>query len=118
MVGAYPNANEVLRNIKKDKPDVVLMDIDMPEVNGIETKANTHVVTHAGRIYALVESSLPTEMHPDLSTVGACDFGGALTTPFTAHPKVCPTTGELLGFGYSLFEPYLAYLRVSAANAM
>jgi two-component system, NarL family, response regulator LiaR len=29
LVGAYPNANEVLRNIKKDKPDVVLMDIQL-----------------------------------------------------------------------------------------
>lgn len=81
-----------------------------PEVNGIEAKANTHVVTHAGRIYALVESSLPTEVRPDLSTAGAVDFGGALTTPFTAHPKVDPSTGEMLFFGYDFFgPPFLRY---------
>ena len=27
------------------------------------------------------------------------DFGGRLTTPFTAHPKRCPRTGELHAFG-------------------
>jgi two-component system, NarL family, response regulator LiaR len=36
LVGAYPNAKEVLRNIKRDKPDVVLMDIQMPGISGIE----------------------------------------------------------------------------------
>jgi DNA-binding NarL/FixJ family response regulator len=36
LVGAYPNANDVLRIIKKDKPDVVLMDIQMPGISGIE----------------------------------------------------------------------------------
>ena len=36
LVGAYPNAKEVLQNIKKDKPDVVLMDIQMPGISGIE----------------------------------------------------------------------------------
>jgi carotenoid cleavage dioxygenase len=81
-----------------------------PEVNGIPAKANTHVVAHAGHIYALVESSLPTEVRPDLSTIGAVDFGGALTTPFTAHPKSDASTGELLFFGYDFFAPpYLRY---------
>lgn len=36
LTGAYPNANEILRIIKKDKPDVVLMDIQMPGISGIE----------------------------------------------------------------------------------
>jgi len=80
-----------------------------PEVNGIPSSANTHVIAHAGRIYALVESSLPTEVHPDLSTVGATDLGGRLTTPFTPHPKTDPTTGELVFFGYDLSPPYLRY---------
>ena len=35
-VGIFPDCREVVRNIGKCKPDVVLMDIDMPNVNGIE----------------------------------------------------------------------------------
>lgn len=35
-VGAYPDCSNVLHDIEISKPDVVLMDIDMPNVNGIE----------------------------------------------------------------------------------
>ena len=81
-----------------------------PEVNGIPAKANTHVIAHEGRIYALVESSLPTEVRADLSTIGAQSFGGKLSTPFTAHPKYDASTGELHFFGYDFFgPPYLRY---------
>jgi carotenoid cleavage dioxygenase len=90
-----------------------------PPVNGIDGMANTHVIAHAGRIYALVESSLPTEVRPDLSTVGAVDFDGKLTTPFTAHPKVDPVTGELHFFGYDFFgPPYVRYHVLDAAGAL
>ena len=81
--------------------------------------ANTHVVRHAGRTLALVESSYPYElcMAPgrELDTVGAYDFDGALRTPMTAHPKTCPTTGELHFFGYGAPDaPYLTYHRADA----
>ncbi|MFN0201075.1 MAG: response regulator, partial [Bacteroidia bacterium] len=35
-VGAFPDCSNVLQNIDDSQPDVVLMDIDMPNVNGIE----------------------------------------------------------------------------------
>lgn len=35
-VGAHANANEALRDIPGENPDVVLMDINMPGMNGIE----------------------------------------------------------------------------------
>ena len=80
--------------------------------------ANTHVVCHAGRILALVETSFPTEVTPDLDTVGPYDFDGRLTTAMTAHPKRCATTGELLFFGYSFAPPYLTYHRATAAGEL
>jgi carotenoid cleavage dioxygenase-like enzyme len=78
------------------------------------SKANTSVIGHAGKILALEEGHFPYVLDGGLETVGPTDFGGALAGSFTAHPKICPVTGELLAFGYSAFEPYLRYLRVSA----
>ena len=36
VVGAYPNGQQIVEQIRQDRPDVVLMDIDMPGRNGIE----------------------------------------------------------------------------------
>jgi len=81
--------------------------------------ANTHVVRHAGRILALEEAHLPWEVTPDLDTVGPVDFDGKLTTPMTAHPRICPESGEMLSFGYQILaEPYCTYHRVDAAGRL
>jgi len=82
------------------------------------SKANTHVIGHAGKILVLEEGHFPYVVDGDLGTVGPTDFGGVLKGSFTAHPKTCPVTGELLAFGYSPLEPYLRYLRVSATGEL
>lgn len=94
---------------------------DDPEADSVEalmdlhkSAANTHIVHHAGKILALEEAHLPWEISPQLETVGAWDYNGKLATPMTAHPKVCPSTGELLFFAYGIMPPYLTYHRVSA----
>lgn len=77
--------------------------------------ANTHVINHAGKTLALVESSLPYEITNELETVGCYDFDGKLNDAMTAHPKICPTTGELHFFGYgNIFEPHVTYHRADA----
>ncbi|MCF3131231.1 carotenoid oxygenase family protein [Streptomyces olivochromogenes] len=81
--------------------------------------ANTHVVRHAGRTLALVETALPYELTRDLDTKGPYDFGGRLQTAMTAHPKTCPTTGELHFFGYGVLEPtHLTYHRADATGEL
>jgi carotenoid cleavage dioxygenase-like enzyme len=81
--------------------------------------ANTHVVRHAGKTLALIESSLPYEITNDLETLGAYDFGGKLVDSMTAHPKICPATGELHFFGYgSLTSPYVTYHRADASGEL
>lgn len=75
--------------------------------------ANTHVVEHAGRLLALIESGFPYQLTPELDTIGPCDFGGRLTSAMTAHPKCDPATGELHFFGYGALPPHLTYHRLS-----
>lgn len=81
--------------------------------------ANTNIVGHAGRMLALEEAHLPWAVDRDLATLGAHDFGGRLKGAMTAHPRVCPATGELLFFGYQLAQaPYLTYYRADAAGVL
>lgn len=80
--------------------------------------ANTHVICHAGRIMALEEGSFPWLVSPELETLGAHDFDGRLRTAMTAHPRICPETGELLFFGYGVLPPYLVYHRVSPEGTL
>ena len=75
---------------------------------------NTHVIAHGGKLPALEEAHWPWALDRELNTIGYENFGGALTCSMTAHPKVCPITGELLAFSYFSFEPpYLHYVRIS-----
>jgi carotenoid cleavage dioxygenase len=83
------------------------------------SNANTSVVVHRGRIFALVEVALPTEVRADLSTTGRTDFGGTLRSPMTAHPKLDPVTGELVFFGYDVVgPPWLRYHVLDAAGEL
>jgi len=88
------------------------------DVNREASAANTHLVAHAGRLMALEEGAYPWLLDAQLETVGCEDFGGQLRTAFTAHPKICPVTGELLAFGYGQFPPYLTYHRISAEGKL
>lgn len=81
-------------------------------------KANTHVIAHAGKILALVESGFPHVLTPELNTLGTSDFGGRLTTAMTAHPKADPVTGELHFFGVGVTPPYVTYHKLSAAGEL
>jgi len=80
--------------------------------------SNTNVVAHAGKLFALVESSFPMRLGPELETRGVWDFERKLTTAMTAHPKLCPATGEMHFFGYGFTPPFLTYHRVDAAGGL
>jgi len=99
------------RYIAQDKARKALMpmyrnpDLDDPAARGLSrSTANTHVINHKNMILALKEDSPPTAL--DLNTLETIDpvytFDGELPReqPFTAHPKVCSTTGNMVAFGY------------------
>jgi carotenoid cleavage dioxygenase-like enzyme len=84
--------------------------------------ANTNIVFHAGRLLALEEAHLPTEIDPGtLATRGYHDNGGRLRGAFTAHPKIDPITGELVFFSYNAsgpFTPTLSFGTIEAAGKL
>ena len=78
-------------------------------------KANTSLLLHHRCFYALEDADLPYRISlPSLQTMGRVRFevegvaagkkeaeqdDSAEQRVFTAHPKVCPSTGELVGYG-------------------
>jgi carotenoid cleavage dioxygenase len=78
------------------------MTTDPEAMGGDSGVANTNIVWHAGRLLALEEGHKPTEMDPHtLTTAGYHDYQGRLDGPMTAHPKICPETGQMIGFAYA-----------------
>jgi len=72
--------------------------------------ANTALVLHHDRLLSLAETAKPYEISlPSLQTLGRYTFGDKLTHNFTAHPKVCPISGELICFGYNFGEEDIQY---------
>ncbi|KAL2786704.1 carotenoid oxygenase [Aspergillus keveii] len=68
----------------------------------VRSTANTNVLYFNGKLLACKEDSPPYMLDPStLDTIGLCDFDGQLPSmTFTAHPKIDPVSGELVGFGY------------------
>jgi len=80
---------------------------------------NTHIMPHNKKLLCLEEGHWPWQVDGELNTLGYENFGGALTTSMTAHPKICPVTGELIAFSYLSPEPpFLHYIRISADGVL
>lgn len=65
--------------------------------------ANTNVIGFAGRTLALVEGGLAcAELSDDLDTIDVCDFGGTVSSGYSAHPVVDPLTGDMHAVSYHI----------------
>jgi all-trans-8'-apo-beta-carotenal 15,15'-oxygenase len=66
----------------------------------LKNSANTSVMVWQGRLFALVESSRPTELSlDDLSTRGEDGLEGAVAATFSAHPHYVPARRSAYNFG-------------------
>ncbi|MGK7944761.1 MAG: carotenoid oxygenase family protein [Microcystaceae cyanobacterium] len=98
--------------------------LEPPQPNhpfGTDTNtANTALIYHGGQLLALWEGGSPYALTvPQLETKGKHTFNDKLQSPFTAHPKIDPVTGEMMFIGYSLTQPpYLYYGIVSAEGEL
>lgn len=92
---------------------------DDPSAAGVDrTTANTSIIWHGHRLFAIKEDGLPHELHPrTLETIGKTDFGGALrSVTSTAHPKMDPVNGEWVFFGYNAGGEFDPHISVGAAD--
>ena len=105
----YRNRFVVTESVRRHRGEY----LKLPEL--AKGTGNTHIIPHNGSLMALEEGHWPWLLDSELNTVRYEDYGGALTCSMTAHPKVCPVTGELLAFSYFSFTPpYLHYVRIDA----
>ncbi len=77
----------------------------------VKNTANTSVMTWQGRVFAMVESSRPTEISPtDLSTIGETDLG-VIGRAFSAHPHRVEARKAIYNFGveYGRFTKLFLY---------
>ncbi|MDG2028388.1 MAG: carotenoid oxygenase family protein [Acidimicrobiales bacterium] len=104
---AYPGLSDVMNFPSEEL---------VGDAGPVKNPANTHIVRHNGKLLALWEQGLPTEIGPDLETIGEWDFFGGLQGAMTAHPRIDPFTGEMFFFAYNFFAPYLTYYSVNPAG--
>ncbi len=81
---------------------------DLPDVN---------VIDYCGRLIALAEQTRSYDIGADdLRTIGPVDFAGQYPGGATAHPKVDPSTGNLVVFSYGLRPPFLTWCELDRAG--
>jgi carotenoid cleavage dioxygenase len=85
---------------------------------GANNQSNVAVLPHAGKLLSLGEVGWPYLVDPDELATEPYEFGGALATAMTAHPKVDPVTGRMHFFGYGFLPPFLTYHEVDAAGTL
>lgn len=76
--------------------------------NPMRNPANTSILYHGDKLFALFEAGHPHILTNDLSTVGVYDYDGLLKPGdgLTAHPKICAVNGDLISNTQTYQAPY------------
>lgn len=94
VVNAYDNAEDAIKNLKKDKPDIMLMDLELPGMNGIEAigiikKSNPNIYLIVNTIY---ENS-------ELVFQALCSGASGYITKNTSHSELLNAIDEVINGG-------------------
>ncbi|NJK86428.1 MAG: response regulator [Bacteroidales bacterium] len=73
IIGVYSNGNDFLNDLKNINPDLVFMDIEMPEMGGIEATQEAIQINGMMKIVALTFHTGFSYMY-DIILSGACDY--------------------------------------------
>lgn len=80
---------------------------------GLKDTSATDVIVHAGAaLTTFYQCGEPYYFHPrTLAPLGVAEWGERVLPDngISAHPKVCPRTGDLLFFNYGKTAPYMHY---------
>lgn len=80
---------------------------------GLKDTSATDVIVHAGHaLTTFYQCGEPYRFHPrTLEPLGVSEWAAQVMPDngISAHPKVCPHTGDLLFFNYSKSAPYMHY---------
>jgi carotenoid cleavage dioxygenase len=114
--GEEKKAGKALYTGLLDKPD--LKKIAAGEYP-FKNAANTSLTFHAGLLLAQWEGGEPHAVKvPSLDTVGPHTFANKLKHAWSAHPKIDPETGEMIGFGYDIKPPFVSFSVVNAKGEL
>ena len=76
--------------------------------DGYKNAANTAFLWNRGQLWALWEGGRPHRLDPrSLATLDGNPLPPGWQGAFTAHPKIDPSNGDVVFFGYSPIRPYL-----------
>jgi carotenoid cleavage dioxygenase len=89
---------------------------------GLRDSAATDVIVHAGKALAtFYQCGEPYRIDArTLQLEGVADWGAQVLPDggISAHPKVCPRTGDLLFFNYAKSKPYMHFGEVDHQNQL
>jgi DNA-binding NarL/FixJ family response regulator len=101
LVGEAANGREGVELVEKVSPDVVLMDIQMPELDGVE--ATRQLVARASQARVLILTTFGQEQY----VFDAFEAGAAGFLLKTAEPQVIVDAVRTIAAGNSLLAPQL-----------
>ena len=102
LVGSYPDGDTAVRGVVEDRPDVVLMDLSMPGVDGVE--ATRRISANTSEIRIVVLTSLADDNH----IVDALDAGAIGYVLKHAHPDDLLSAIRSAAAGDSPLDPKAA----------